>query len=171
MPTGAERDCDHGDTEGTGTTTCPKAGELPAGTTMPAGCGHTPGEVSGTTDTTCPEAGTAPTAGTMPAGCLTPTSVTTSGLTPGAVLASELEAPAAAGIRTEVLGEQLSRGETAAAAATAPAGASVLGAVVNRGAALAFTGFGLTMLLGILALALLAVGFFLRRLGRPESEV
>jgi hypothetical protein len=189
MPSGSERDCDHGDhegnvdhegTEGNGDTTCPKESELPAGTTMPAGCEHESGEVAGSGVTTCPEAGQAPTGGTMPAGCLTTTAggspVTADTLTPGAVLASQLEnGPAApAGVETAVLGVQIERGAVAgdavAAGAASPAGASVLGATVTAGAALARTGFGLTMLLGLVALVLLALGVALRRFGTTGTD-
>jgi hypothetical protein len=170
---------------------CP-AGTMPSGTdhgckpnpctedsTMPTGsekdCDHKPvveGKTETKTDTTCPEAGALPVGGTMPAGCMTSTTATTDTLTPGAVLASELQGDTTpAGTRTEVLGIQIERGEVAAAAAAAPAGASVLGSVVTQGAALARTGFGLTMLLGIVALTLLAVGFALRRFGRTGTEL
>lgn len=113
-------------------------------------------------------------------GTKTGSQLTSSGLSTGAVLGTELgsAAPITAAVapastdRSEVLGLELERVPQAAPAAggTAPAGASVLGATFTRGAALARTGFGLTMMALALALALLGVGFLLKRAGRSTSD-
>ncbi len=86
---------------------------------------------------------------------------------PGAVLAADLQSPTAD--NTRVLGVSIERGATAAAPATAPTRpTAVLGATFTRGAALARTGFGLT-LFALAGLGLVLLGLALKRTGRRST--
>jgi hypothetical protein len=78
-----------------------------------------------------------------------------------AVAPATAAAPATAGQPAQVLGVSLNRAAPAATGAAADTNTSVLGAVASRGV-LAFTGFDTTVLV-IMALALIAIGFIVRR--------
>ena len=137
-----------------------------------------PTEVGGTIVEKCPEGQTMAEGGTAPKDCTTPVIVTEGGnpvvvttvtpetLATGAVAGNDLQAAPAES--AQVMGIQLERtapAAVAAGAATAPAGTSVLGAVLAR------TGLSSTVLFVAIALGLLAVGFALKRAGRTTVEV